>query len=184
MASQTGIVIAGSAGQKIRSAATVFALAGIASGLKVTQKDDYPITVMTGHSVAEINLSPIAIQYTAIECPDYFLVLSKDGLKKTAAWIRQLPSTCTLIVDAGLELPATRAEVLKLPLAAAAREVGRLCIAMIALAALLAKANLFSLQALQQAISRYQPGQVAATNSEAVKKGEQLYRAGKTDAGK
>lgn len=178
VASQTGIVIAGSAGQKIRSAATVFALAGIASGLKVTQKDDYPITVMTGHSVAEINLSPIAIQYTAIESPDYLLVLSEDGLKKTAAWIRQLSSTCTLIVDAGLELPATRAEVLKLPLASAAREVGRLSIAMIALAALLAKANLFSVQALQQAICRYQPGQVAATNSEAVKKGEQLYRAG------
>ena len=176
--SQTGIVIAGSAGQKIRSTATVFALAAILSGLKATQKDDYPITIMTGHSLAEINLSPNAIQYTAIESPDYFLVISEDGLKKTTPWIRGLPATCQLIVDSELSIPATQANVQKLPFASAAREIGRLSIGIIALASLLAKTGVFSIEALQQAISKYQSGQVAATNIQAVTKGEQLYQAG------
>ncbi len=69
--SQMGIVIAGGAGQKIKSTATLFAQAAMYSGLEVTQKDDYPITVKTGHSLAELNLSPERIEYTAIESPDY-----------------------------------------------------------------------------------------------------------------
>jgi len=67
---QTGIVIAGSAGQKIKSVATLFAEAAMYSGLEATQKDDYPITVMTGHSVAEIIISPDPIIYTAIDLRD------------------------------------------------------------------------------------------------------------------
>jgi len=41
---QTGIVIAGSAGQKVKSVSTLFAKSAICSGLQTTQKDDYPIT--------------------------------------------------------------------------------------------------------------------------------------------
>ena len=66
---QTGIVIAGSAGQKIRSAAGLFAQAGMFANLNAVQKDDYPITVMTGHSITEITLSPERIDYTAIDSP-------------------------------------------------------------------------------------------------------------------
>lgn len=176
--SQIGIVLAGSAGQKILSAASIFALAGIQSGLKATQKDDYPITIMTGHSVSELILSPEAIEYTGIESPDYFLVVSEDGLKKTMGWIRQLSPNCTLLVDEALDIPDTRAEVLRLPFSSAAREVGRLTIGIIALAALLEKAGLFSVEAFQHAISSNQSGQVAAANLEAVKKGVQLSQAG------
>ena len=174
---QIGIVIAGSAGQKIRSAATVFALAGIQAGLQATQKDDYPITIMTGHSVSEIILSPDPIEYTAIESPDYFLVISEDGLKKTAAWIRQLPFTCKLMVDEGLDIPDTRAEVLKIPFTTTAREVGRLSIGIIALAALLTDGKLFSVDAFREAISRYQSEHVSAVNIEAATKGAQLCQA-------
>jgi hypothetical protein len=60
---QTGIVIAGSAGQKIRSTATLFAEGAIFAGLSATQKDDYPITVQTGHSVSEIIVSPEPIDF-------------------------------------------------------------------------------------------------------------------------
>jgi len=175
---QIGIVVAGSAGQKIRSAASVFALAAILSGLKATQKDDYPITIMTGHSIAEINLSPDPIQYTEIESPDYFLIISEDGLKKTSGWVKQLPASCKLLVEEGLEIPETRAEVLRIPFVSAAREVGRLCIGTIALAALLAETDLFSTKALQKAITRFQSGQVAAANMEAVSKGVQLCQEG------
>ena len=93
---QTGIILAGSAGQKIRSSAALFAQAAMFSGLNATQKDDYPITVMTGHSLSEIILSNEVIDYTAIDAPDYFVVISEDGLKRARARFEQLPATCTL----------------------------------------------------------------------------------------
>ncbi|MDP6708506.1 MAG: thiamine pyrophosphate-dependent enzyme [Alphaproteobacteria bacterium] len=171
---QTGIVIAGSAGQKVRSTATGFARAGMLSGLQATQKDDYPITIMTGHSVSEINLSPEPIAYTAIDAPDYFLVLSEDGLKKTKAWIGKLAPTCTLIADEGLTLPETAARVVSLPLAKTAREVDRLSIGVVALAAMLRMAGLFPLPAFETAIQRYQRAAVAKTNLAALAKGAAL----------
>ena len=84
---QTGIVLAGSAGQKIRSTATLFAEGSIFAGLNATQKDDYPITVQTGHSVSEIILSPQRIDYTGIDSPDFFVVLSAEGLARVRARI-------------------------------------------------------------------------------------------------
>ncbi len=171
---QTGIVIAGSAGQKIRSTATTLARGAMLSGLQATQKDDYPITIMTGHSVSEIILSPGRIEYTAIDAPDYFLLLSEDGLKKTRAWIGKLSGECVLIADESLELPETAARIVRLPLAEAARAVGRLSIGMVALAAMLQDAGLIPMDAFEAAISRYQRAEVAETNIAALKKGIEL----------
>lgn len=171
---QTGMVIAGSAGQKIRSAAGIFSMAGILSGLHATQKDDYPITVMTGHSVSEINLSPTRIEYSAIDSPDYFLVFSEDGLKKTRAWIGKLPASCSLMADEALELPDTDAQVVKLPFAQAAKDVGRLSIGIIALAAMLKQTDIYPLEALRTSISRYQQSAVAEINIKAMERGMAL----------
>ena len=93
-AKQTGIVIAGSAGQKIRSTATLFAEASIFAGLSATQKDDYPITVQTGHSVSEIIVSPERIDYTGIDSPDFLVVLSADGPAQVRARIEALSTSC------------------------------------------------------------------------------------------
>jgi 2-oxoglutarate ferredoxin oxidoreductase subunit beta len=171
---QTGIVIAGSAGQKIRSAAGIFSMAGILSGLHATQKDDYPITIMTGHSVSEINLSPAPIEFTAIDSPDYFLVFSDDGLKKTRTWISKLPATCLLMVDEELDLPVTDAQVVKLPINRAAKEMGRLSIGIIALAAMLRQSNVLPIEALRTSIQRYQQSSVAEINLKAMERGMAL----------
>jgi len=171
---QKGIVMAGGAGQKVKSAVTVLARAGMLSGLQATQKDDYPITIMTGHSLSEINLSPDPIEYTAIDSPDYFLVISEEGLKKTRSWIKRLAPSCRLYADDGLELPDTEARVTRLPLAPAAKEVGRLSNGVIALAAMLQEAAMFPMDAFEQAISRYQKPEIAETNLKAVKKGVEL----------
>lgn len=173
-ARQTGIVIAGGAGQKVRAAATAFARAGMLSGLQATQKDDYPITVMTGHSVAEINLSPAAIEYTAIDAPDHFLVVSEEGLKKTRRWIGALPASCTLYIDEGLEIPETAARVRALPIAKTARGVDRLTLAVVALAAMLAESGLFPIEAFEAAMTRFQAKAIAETNIAAMAKGVEL----------
>lgn len=76
------IVIAGSAGAKVRSTARLVAEASVLSGLHATQRDDYPITVKTGHSIAELVLSPRPIEYTGIVRPDALILLSDDGAAK------------------------------------------------------------------------------------------------------
>ena len=174
---QTGIVIAGSAGQKIKSSATLFAQASMASGLEATQKDDYPITVMTGHSLAEIIVSRERIDYTAIDTPDYFLVISEDGLKRARARIEKLPATCMLYADESLELPETKAQVVRLPLKETARTVGQLSIAIIALGAMLQDADLSPQEALAEAIGTFQKAKVAEVNRKALEAGAALVGA-------
>lgn len=173
-ARQTGIVVAGSAGQKVRSSVAVLARAGMLAGLQATQKDDYPITIMTGHSVSEIILSPQPIDYTGIDVPDYFVVISADGMKKTQKQIAALPADCTLIVDQDLECPDTAARVIALPLTATARSAGRLSIGIVALAATLAEAGLFGEAAFEAAIDRFQSPAIAKVNIDAARKGAAL----------
>ncbi len=168
---QTGIVIAGGAGEKIRSSTTTFAKAAISAGLAVTQKDDYPITVMTGHSVAEIILSRAPIEYTAIDAPDYFLVLSNEGLKKSRTRIERLPETCRLYADDSLELPPTRAQVLKLPLVQTARKISRLSVSTVALAALLGDTGLFPTGAYAEAMSIFEKPEIAEIGLKALDAG-------------
>jgi 2-oxoglutarate ferredoxin oxidoreductase subunit beta len=168
---QIGIVIAGSAGQKVKSAAAMLARAGVISGLDATQKDDYPITVMTGHSLSEINLSPTRIEYTAIDDPDYFVVISEEGLKKTKKWISRLSQACVLYVDESLPLPDTRARVRRLSLAKLSKEVGKLSLSTAAVAAIVADGSFIEPQALEQSITSFQSPKVAQANLKAVRAG-------------
>jgi Pyruvate/2-oxoacid:ferredoxin oxidoreductase gamma subunit len=173
---QIGIVIAGSAGQKIKSTASLFAEAGMFSGLEATQKDDYPITVMTGHSVAEIILSPERIEYTAIDSPDYFIVISEDGLKRTRPKIAKLPETCTIFVDDSLELPETRAKVVTFPFKETGKSIGKLSVAVAAMAAVLTDSGMFPIEAFGEAISAFQKPAIAEINLKAVDAGKELVK--------
>jgi len=171
---QTGIVVAGSAGQKIRSTATLFAEGALFAGLHATQKDDYPITVQTGHSVSEIILSPERIDYTGIDAPDLFLVLSAEGLARVRSRIEMLPATCTLYAEETLELPATQAKIRRLPLVALGRRVGKLHLATAALAALLEDSGIFPAEAFAAAIASFQGAEIGERNRRAVRAGVEL----------
>jgi Pyruvate/2-oxoacid:ferredoxin oxidoreductase gamma subunit len=171
---QTGLLLAGSAGQKIKSAATLFAEAGIASDLYATQKDDYPITVMTGHSVAEIVLSPEPIEYTGIDQANYVVAVSQDGVNRTRAAIASLPPTSTVYADNALDLPATAARVLRLPFVDTAQKVSKLSIGFVALGAMLADSGLYPVAALEATIRTFQRDKIADANCRALAAGVEL----------
>jgi Pyruvate/2-oxoacid:ferredoxin oxidoreductase gamma subunit len=171
---QTGIVIAGSAGQKIKSAATSFVEGAMFAGLNATQKDDYPITVQTGHSVAEIILSPERIDYTGIDAPDYFILISEDGLKRRRVMIEKLPETSTLYTDESIELPATKAKIVRLPFTEAAKSIGKLSVAIAAFAAMLEDAGMFPVEAFNTAIRAFTSPKIAEANVSAVSAGAEL----------
>ena len=171
---QTGVLIAGSAGQKIKSMATTFAEGAMFSGLMATQKDDYPITVQTGHSVSEIVLSPDRIDYTGLDTPEVVIVLSADGLKRVRAKIQHLPETSTVYAEESLELPATDARVLRFAFSKIGREVGKLSVVTAALGAMLQERAMFPLGAFEAAIARAQNPKVAETNAKALGVGAAL----------
>ena len=52
------------------------------SGLWATQRDDYPVSVMSGYSVSEVILSRDEILYMGIEKPDILAVLTPEGLSQ------------------------------------------------------------------------------------------------------
>ncbi len=114
-APQTGrqeVVLLGRAGQRIITAGELLCLAGAAAGCHATQKNDYPITVMKGHSVSEIILSDSNIEYTGIEDPTVVIALATEGVNRRKKMLAALSPTCTVIKAAGVDLPGTRASVL------------------------------------------------------------------------
>ncbi|MFH0903228.1 MAG: thiamine pyrophosphate-dependent enzyme [Pseudomonadota bacterium] len=176
---QIGILVAGSAGQKIKSTASVFAQGAILSGLNATQKDDYPITVMTGHSLAEIILSPERIDYTEIDRPDYLLIVSEDGLKKVRARVTSLPETSTIYVDEALELPETKARVYRFPFSKLGKDIGKLSVVSLALATLLEDAGIYPPEAFASASEMFQSQNAAQANRKAITEGVTLATSAK-----
>jgi len=106
------IVIAGSAGGRVRTAGKIVGLAATLCGLWVTQRDDYPVTVRSGHSISELVLAPEEIRYTGVQHPDALFILSEDGYKKAAHYLPGMAPTSQVLVTpefADVATPARKA---------------------------------------------------------------------------
>lgn len=102
-----GVVLAGTAGERVQTAATLLATAAMRAGLYVSQKNDNPVTQGTGFSVSEVILSPEPILFTGIEVPDAVLVVSADGARELAAngTLERVTAATEVFADAEVELP-------------------------------------------------------------------------------
>lgn len=112
-----GVVIAGSAGERVQTAAAMLARAAMLAGLHVTQKNDNPVTQGTGFSLSEIILSPEPVLFTGIEEIDTLLVVSSDGaceLRSSGAYDRVTENTL-LLADTGVELPDLPCTIVRHP---------------------------------------------------------------------
>jgi 2-oxoglutarate/2-oxoacid ferredoxin oxidoreductase subunit beta len=107
------VVILGSAGQRIITAGELLCLAGASSGRHATQKNDYPITVMRGHSVSEVILSDTAVDYTGIEDPSVVIALAPEGVNRRKKMLASLSPGCFVIKATGVDLPKCRATVVE-----------------------------------------------------------------------
>jgi 2-oxoglutarate/2-oxoacid ferredoxin oxidoreductase subunit beta len=106
------VVILGSAGQRIITAGELLCLAGASAGCHATQKNDYPITVMKGHSVSEVILSDVEVEYTGIEDPAVVIALAPEGVNRRKKMLTALAPQSVIVKAAGLELPDCRALVI------------------------------------------------------------------------
>lgn len=147
---RVSIVLAGSAGEGVQTAAEMFARAAVASGLSATKKGSYPVTVGVGYSVAEILVSPEPILDTAAAAPDFVVVTSADGLKYSGQILSRMRSGHALL-DASLPEPTTGAKVAR---ADARRHAGARAAAVYTLALLLREHELLPLEALLRETER------------------------------
>jgi 2-oxoglutarate ferredoxin oxidoreductase subunit beta len=115
---RVGLIISGTAGERVQSSARLLCQAAVMSGLHATQKNDNLVTQGSGFSLSEVCLSPEPILYTGIDDADGVIVVSEDGLKELGGrrLIESLSPDALLIIDAELLLPQTRARVIRFAL--------------------------------------------------------------------
>jgi len=106
------IIIAGAAGMKIGSAATFFGQGAILSSLWATQRNEYPVTVKSGHSISEIVLSPQETLYTGISKPDLMVVLFPEGFAIVKEHFRNLTPKDTIFINTDLPPIETQAQII------------------------------------------------------------------------
>jgi 2-oxoglutarate ferredoxin oxidoreductase subunit beta len=158
------IVVAGSAGGKVRSAARLLGQAATLCGLWAAQRDDYPVTVNTGHSVSDVILSPKEIRYAGISRPDVLIVLSENGYKKVAHYLRRMSPEGWLFVTPELENIETPARKIVVD----AGRAGRKNTALAVIAAAMRTTGYLPTEALEEAARQGQRAEVAEENLQAI----------------
>ncbi len=147
-----GIIIAGSAGGGAQSVARFLALAGMHAGLETTMKGEYPITVGTGFSVAEVIFDHKPINYTGLETPDYFIIVTEDGLNKIYS---KLHSNAKIYIDEKLVTEDLKNEFSNLIAVPFSKMANRKSIALAAAAYVLNQTGLIPVEALKEAVSSH-----------------------------
>ena len=164
---EQGVLILGAAGQRVVTAGELLGLAGMYAGLQASQKNDYPITVLTGHSVSEVILSPEPIDYTGLSKPSVVIVLAQEGINRRkddfAAW-----PEATVVFRAGsdLDLPSTQAQVVDLDLKT--KGIKKADYALASLAALAQGEKVLNREMLESAIDLRFPPKIAEASRKVV----------------
>jgi pyruvate/2-oxoacid:ferredoxin oxidoreductase beta subunit/Pyruvate/2-oxoacid:ferredoxin oxidoreductase gamma subunit len=117
VAKRCGVLLLGSAGQYINTVGEILCLAGMSGGLHVSQKNDYPITVLRGHSIAEVVLDREPVDYTGIGTPAVVLCVAAEGVARRKKVFAMLTEESLVVKDSKLSLPETRARVIDIDFA-------------------------------------------------------------------
>jgi len=174
LAKEMRLVVAGTAGERVQSAAALFCRTALAAGLYSTQKNDNPVTQGTGFSLSEICLSRQPIEYTGMESPDVILVVSEEGWKEleangTLAGCR--PDTLA-VLDSEIKETPPAGRVVQLPLR---REANPKRAALAAISAWLAECPLLPGEAWE-AVLATEPTERRTEAADALEIGRRLIR--------
>jgi 2-oxoglutarate/2-oxoacid ferredoxin oxidoreductase subunit beta len=105
------ILILGRAGQRIGTAGELLALAGIAGGFQVTQKNSHDITVLRGASISEVILWPDRIGFTGIQTPGVILALGQEGVNRRKNLFSSLARDCLVLQGPEVKIPLCGADI-------------------------------------------------------------------------
>ena len=176
LAGEIRLVIAGTAGERVQSAAALLCRAALAAGLYSTQKSDNPVTQGSGFSLAEICLSPKPIEYTGMESPDVVLVVSEDGWKELQAngTLAACRGETLLLLDSQIDAILPISQMIRLPLR---REANPKRAALAAIAAWMEKNPLLPPEAWD-AVLAAEPAERRAESAAALNIGRRLACSG------
>ncbi len=147
------IEVAGSAGGRVRSAVRLAAIAAIKSGLFASQRDDYPVTVKTGHSLSRLLLADRPIDYAGPEQPDILVVLTDDGYRKVAGRAKRMTEDAVVYALPQFSAIETPARVVVLDPANLPGRIGKGDLALLALAAVVQNSGVIPIEALRSAVA-------------------------------
>jgi Pyruvate/2-oxoacid:ferredoxin oxidoreductase gamma subunit len=162
----------GGAGQRIVTAGELLCLAGLSAGLHATQKNDYPITVLRGHSVSELVLDEKEIGYTGIDRPDVVLALAPEGVARRKAMWPRLTEHALVLRAKGIDLPDSAAREIELDFKA--QKIKSADWALASLAVMAAHQRVLSREMLTAALERRFSGKVLELALQVVAKGATL----------
>ena len=168
------VLIAGAAGGKVRSTGHLLGRGAVLSGLYATQRDDYPVTVMTGHSACEVILDTEPIGYTGIARPDVLVLIAEEGRAKAAPRLAAMMPEDRAYVAQDLLPVETHARVIPLPFADLDFRVRKSNRAILALGAVLRREGWYPSEALVDAVRTTQRPEIADTNLAALDASIQL----------
>jgi pyruvate/2-oxoacid:ferredoxin oxidoreductase beta subunit/Pyruvate/2-oxoacid:ferredoxin oxidoreductase gamma subunit len=166
-AGRAGVVVAGAAGGRVRSAVRLAGRAATHAGSWAAQRDDYPVTVRTGHSVSTLVLRDAPIRFPGVSTPELAVVVAAEGLAKVRRMLAGMdPGSLVLTLPefAELETPA-RVEVVD-P-AASERRLPKADLALALLVVGLLRLGLVPLDALRAASATLAPA-IAERTAEVV----------------
>jgi pyruvate/2-oxoacid:ferredoxin oxidoreductase beta subunit/Pyruvate/2-oxoacid:ferredoxin oxidoreductase gamma subunit len=105
------VILLGSAGQRIITAGEILCVAGLSAGLKVTQKNEYNITVLRGLSISEVILSQENIDFTGVEQPTVIIALGQEGVNRRQYLFECLQSNSIVLQLDGVNIPLCNARI-------------------------------------------------------------------------
>ncbi len=158
------IILAGAAGQKVVSAGNLIASAAALSGLWTTRRADFPVTIMTGFSVAEVIISPEPVLYSGIPRPDIVALLAPAGRDKIKKRMQEMLSKDVVYFADGLGNVDTEAEQKPLAFPEAAKKDIRKNIAALTAGYLVKELDIFPFGALKEAVRQVQKPKIAEIN--------------------
>jgi pyruvate/2-oxoacid:ferredoxin oxidoreductase beta subunit len=167
---ELNIVLAGAAGMKVSSTATLFSRAAILSGLQAVQRDDYPVTVKTGHSVSLVKISEKIIGYMGVETPDVLFVVSKEGLKKAAPYLDTMGKGQKVYILSTLPEIQTAAETIRVDLKKLDGKVTKEGVALTVLSSYLKSEGVFPPEALVEASRLSREGKIGEKQIEVIER--------------
>jgi 2-oxoglutarate ferredoxin oxidoreductase subunit beta len=103
------VVILGSAGQRVQTAGRILAVAGALSGLHISQKSEYNITVLRGPSSTELVFDVNPVDFKGIRNPDIVIAIGPEGVKSRESIFGLLDESALVIHAADLSVPETGA---------------------------------------------------------------------------
>jgi pyruvate/2-oxoacid:ferredoxin oxidoreductase beta subunit/Pyruvate/2-oxoacid:ferredoxin oxidoreductase gamma subunit len=176
LANEIRLIVAGTAGERVQSAAALLCRVALAAGLYSTQKNDNLSTQGSGFSLSEICLSPVPIEYTGIERPDVVLAVSEEGWVELEAngTVAACGEETLLLLDSQIEATPAKGCVIRLPLR---REANPKRAALSAIAAWLEKKALLPAEAWE-AVLALEPADRRAESAAALEVGRRLASCG------